>query len=89
MALHSWKHTFCPGRLNGQELKPAAESGGEIFHVSEGGEMNFPSVLGCGMTMKSVRSMKQVDSKSAFLHCSDPSSHIKSIKQSADLSAHW
>lgn len=59
MAEQLWKYS--PGWLGELELKPPAESGGDVFHGNAGGKMNFPSALRCRMTTRNVRRMKLVD----------------------------
>lgn len=59
MAEQLWKYS--PGWLGELELKPPAESGGDVFHGNAGGKMNFPSDLRCRMTTRNVRRMKLVD----------------------------
>lgn len=93
MAQRSWKHSWVQAGWTKRteeenELKPTAEPGRDVFHVS-GGETNFPSILRRGMTTRSVRSEKLFGRKSAFFHSLDQSIHIKSIKKTTYHSANW
>ena len=74
-----WKYR--PGWLGGRELKPPAESGGDVFHGNAGGKMNFPSALRCRMTTTNVRRMRLVDRERAFFHSLDHSSQHKKHKE--------